>query len=208
MRIIRCTRPGAVDQLADLIDNPDYPKAAWAETVKTWLRDGGDSVLLLVAVAEEEPYPVTAILLALAEPETDYAFVYQSWASPETRQTDVPDQMFFRCCQWAEGQGKKHIRMETERDPRGLQRRWRFEVRSHIMQFAIPDSYRAFADTGRRADLIGATEEPDGKQQQPAEVVQHPDAGPEGGVVGTGPNDPGGDADGGDPKPAKRRRKP
>lgn len=182
MRIIRLGHTSLI-HVHDRLLSGDYSRSEWFNIIHGWLLDSPNYTFFAAAIDGESF--LAYVLATVDSPNLKFIFLHQAWVDP-TAPAGVSDQLFSALCSWAKGNNMDSIRMETTRNPHAMLRKWNFQPVSCIMEHKISDTYKSFAESGVRVDLLGNVEVRHEKEQQQAEGVQPGDEGSEEGPDGLG----------------------
>jgi hypothetical protein len=135
MRIIRARGPAVIDFIEDkLLDTQEYTDVSFADVLRGLLSEQPDSTCIYVCFKDEE---ILGFLVAYAPPNVTHVWLWQAWADPKLKNTNVTKIVFDRLLLWTEFIGRTSIRAETKRETEAMYRRWKFQDYSKIIEYKL-----------------------------------------------------------------------
>ena len=133
MRIIRVTNPVGVDYVKDKLvvsSSDDFTLEQRLELYREFIKDETYCLFLQVWDGEE----MLAFVMCGAPQGYNSVYVYDAWADPKFK---TMSELVLRVLLWAEGLGRKFLRMDSTRSPEAWNRRWGFEEVGRIFSLEV-----------------------------------------------------------------------
>ncbi len=123
-----------------LLEDPDMSPDEFYEGLTEMLVTVPERVFINIMI-DEDTQDSVGFLIAVAPVNRAFGFIYQAWSDPKRTTVGLRDKLFFRVCMWASTLGLRELRMETNRNPNGFERRWNFEHHSTVMTFPLGEQW-------------------------------------------------------------------